>query len=240
MTLLALKNLRGGYGDVDIVQGVDLTVAAREIVAIAGTNGAGKSTLIKAAMGLLPRMSGRIVFDGRDIAALDPEDRPGLGIAYVPQVANVFAKLSVKENLLVVENVRDRKARIAEMLALFPAIAQRLSTQAGALSGGERQQLAFARALMSRPRLMLLDEPTAALSPGLAEQVFDLVAKMPGQNVACLIVEQQARRCLEISDRGYIMDSGRVVMAGKAADLLADTRMADLYLGQDRKPRKSA
>lgn len=232
MTLLVLDDVAVGYGEVDIVSGIDLTVAAGEIVTIAGTNGAGKSTLAKAVMGLAPRCRGRLAFDGVDLARHAPEDRIGLGISYVPQVANVFASLTVRENLQVVEGVADRAARLDEIHALFPALAERRRVRAGALSGGERQQLAIARALMPRPRMLLLDEPTAALSPALAAETFALIARLPALGVAALVIEQRARQSLAISDRGTILDSGRIVMTGAAADLLADPRMADLYLGQ--------
>lgn len=231
MSLLEVEGAVGGYGEVDILRGIDLRVEAGEIVAVAGTNGAGKSTLIKALMGLVPRCRGRLVFDGHDLLRLAPEERVGIGIGYVPQVANVFGALSVVDNLKVVEGVAARSARIEEMFAQFPALAARKAVAARALSGGERQQLAFARAMMARPRLVLLDEPTAALSPTLMTQVFELVRTLPAQSTAVLLVEQRARQALTISDRGYILDQGRVVLAGPATDLLADPSMARLYLG---------
>jgi ABC-type branched-subunit amino acid transport system ATPase component len=232
VSLLVLESVAAGYGDVDVVGDIDLMVAAREIVTIAGTNGAGKSTIAKAIMGLAPRCAGRLTFDGGDLADAAPEDRIRLGLGYVPQVANIFAGLSVLENLLVVEHVAARAARLAELFAWFPALAERRRVRAGALSGGERQQLAVARALMSRPRMLLLDEPTAALSPALAAQLFEMIAGLPALGVAALVIEQRARQSLAISDRGYILDSGRIVMHGPAAALLADPRMADLYLGR--------
>ncbi len=232
MSLLTVKDVSAGYGEIDIVRDMNLTVEAGEIVTIAGTNGAGKSTLVKAIMGLAPRCSGGITFDGHDLMQIDAEDRIAVGISYVPQVANVFAPLTVTENLQVVENVKNAAERIREMFALFPALAARRRAAAGSLSGGERQQLAFARALMPRPKMILLDEPTAALSPALVTQVLELVRGLPKLGIAALIVEQRARQSLEISDRGYILDSGRIVMAGAAAALLADEQMARLYLGQ--------
>jgi len=231
VSLLEVAGIAGGYGEADILRGIDLRIEPGEIVTVAGTNGAGKSTLIKAIMGLVPRCRGRVVFDGRDLLSLDPEDRVGIGIGYVPQVANVFGTLSVLDNLRVVEGVAGRAARIRDMLDRFPALAERRHVAARALSGGERQQLAFARALMSRPKLLLLDEPTAALSPNLVGQVFALIATLPGHSAAALLIEQRARQSLAISNRGYILDSGRVVLEGPAPELLGDERMARLYLG---------
>lgn len=232
MTLLAIENVAAGYGEVDIVSNMTLTVAEREIVTIAGTNGAGKSTLVKAIMGLAPRCSGRIIFDGRELQKGAAEARITAGISYVPQVANVFAPLTVTENLQVVECVSDRRARIQEIFELFPALAARRRAAAGSLSGGERQQLAFARALMPRPKLILLDEPTAALSPALVLQVLELIKTLPSHGSAALVVEQRARQALDISARGYILDSGRIVMSGEAKALLADEQMARHYLGR--------
>ena len=231
MSLLVLQGVAGGYGEVDILTGIDLQVYAGEIVTVAGTNGAGKSTMIKATMGLMPRCRGRLLFEGRDLLRLAPEDRLGIGIGYVPQVANVFGSLSVIDNLRVVEGVPGRAARIAEMLDRFPALARRRGVAARSLSGGERQQLAFARALMGRPKLLLLDEPTAALSPNLVGELFTLIRTLPALGTAILLVEQRARQSLEISQRGYILDAGRVVLHGTAPDLLANPDMAKLYLG---------
>lgn len=231
MNLLEIAGLSGGYGAVDILHGVDLQVGECEIVTIAGTNGAGKSTLAKAVVGLLPRVAGRIQFDGGDLAGLTVEDRIAGGLAYVPQVANVFGSLTVIENLKVVPGVIDAASRIAQQLDAFPALKPRLRQRAGTLSGGERQMLAFARALLTRPRLIVLDEPTAALAPALVQQVFELVVALPAQQVAVMMVEQRARQALAISHRGYILDQGRVVLAGAADELLADDRMAKLYLG---------
>ena len=229
--LLAVENVSGGYGEADILHGVSLEVGAREIVTIAGTNGAGKSTLAKAVIGLLPRMKGKIALAGNDMTRLAVEDRIAAGLGYVPQVANVFPSLTVIENLRVVPGVRDLEAQIERQLQAFPALRERFRQRAGTLSGGERQQLAFARALLRRPSLVVLDEPTAALAPGLVQQVFDLVVQLPQQDVAVLMVEQRARQALAISDRGCILDQGKVVLSGSAKDLLADDRMAKLYLG---------
>jgi ABC-type branched-subunit amino acid transport system ATPase component len=229
--LLELAGVTGGYGGADILHGVSLDVGEREIVTLAGTNGAGKSTLAKAVIGLLPQVAGRIALAGRDLAGLSVEDRVAAGLGYVPQVANVFASLSVLENLKVVPRVPDAATRVAQQLDAFPALKLRLHQRAATLSGGERQQLAFARALLTRPRLVVLDEPTAALAPARVEHVFELVRRLPEQDVAVLMVEQRARQALAVSDRGFILDQGRVVLGGPAAQLLADDRMARLYLG---------
>jgi len=232
LSLLEIAGLSGGYSEVDILRGIDLCVADHEVVTIAGTNGAGKSTLAKALMGLVPRCRGRVRFDGHDLLRLAPEDRVSIGIGYVPQVANVFGALSVQDNLRVVERVEDRARRVAEMFERFPALKERRRVRARSLSGGERQQLAFARALMSRPKLLLLDEPTAALSPNLVKQVFETIISVQSSGTAVLLVEQRARQALGISDRGYILDSGRVVLDGQASDLLSNAQMAQLYLGR--------
>jgi len=232
MTVLKLQDVSGGYGEVDIVTGIDMHVDAKEIVTIAGTNGAGKSTLIKAIMGLLPRVSGKIVFEGTDLLRLPIEARVKHGVAYVPQVHNVFGALTVMENLQVVEHVKHPAQRIRDMFDIFPALAERRRTAAENLSGGERQQLAFARALMGSPRLMLLDEPSAALSPALTDQVFAATRRLPELGVAVLMVEQRARQALAFSDRGYILDTGRIVLTDTGANLLANDKMADLYLGR--------
>lgn len=232
MTLLAVDSLVGGYGEVDILQGVSLTLEEGRILTVAGTNGAGKSTLAKAVMGLLPRAQGTIRFDGREVLGTPTERLARLGIGYVPQVANVFPSLTVLENLQVVRGVERGRERIAELLDMFPALGERRSRRAGSMSGGERQQLAFARALMTRPRLMVLDEPTAALSPARVGDAFALIRRLPAMGASVLMVEQRARQALAISDEGCIMDSGRVALHGPAGTLLADERAAELYLGR--------
>lgn len=231
-TMLTVEEVRGGYGEVDILNGISLELGERRIFTVAGTNGAGKSTLAKAIVGLLPRVTGSIVFEGDDLARLPAEARIIRGIGYVPQVANVFGSLSVIENLQVVVGVRDQATRLTEILDAFPQLAARRRARAGSLSGGERQQLAFARALMTRPRLMILDEPTAALAPAMVGEAFSLIRRLPGLGVSVLMVEQRARQALAISDEGCILDGGKVALSGEAHALLADERAAELYLGR--------
>ena len=232
MSLLEVTDVRGGYAEVDILNGISIRLDVGEILAVAGTNGAGKSTLAKAIVGLLPRATGRIVFDGAEIGAERTEARVARGIGYVPQVANVFPSLSVAENLQVVTGVSGAKARMEELFSTFPALAERRRARAGSLSGGERQQLALARALMARPKLMILDEPTAALAPSRVADTFGLIARLPALGAAVLMVEQRARQALAIAHRGCILDGGRVAMEGDARTLLDDERAADLYLGR--------
>jgi neutral amino acid transport system ATP-binding protein len=232
--LLELRAITGGYGEVDILNGVSLSVAAGEIVTIAGTNGAGKSTLAKAIVGLLPRVGGDVLFEGKSLLGIATERRAALGVSYVPQVANIFPSLTVHDNLAVVMGVANPKARIEELFAAFPALSQRRRARAGSMSGGERQQLAYARALMTSPRLIVLDEPTAALSPALVAESFGRIATLPSLGASVLLIEQRARQALAISHRGAIMDGGKIALEGDAGTLLADERAAALYLGQQR------
>jgi branched-chain amino acid transport system ATP-binding protein len=232
VTILSVEDVRGGYGTgVDILNGVSFTMQPGEILTIAGTTGAGKSTLAKAVVGLLPDVGGSIRFQDTELTALPTEKRIALGIGYVPQVANVFPSLTILENLRVVTGVKEQARRIEELFAIFPALADRKKLRAGTLSGGERQQLAFARALMIRPKLLILDEPTAALSPAKVGESFALIKRLPGLDVSVLIIEQRARQSLAISTAGCILDGGRVAMSGPARELLADERAAEMFLG---------
>ncbi|MFM7571114.1 MAG: ABC transporter ATP-binding protein [Betaproteobacteria bacterium] len=234
MAELVLDQISGGYGALDILHGISVKLEAGEIVTIAGTNGAGKSTLLRAALGLLPRMNGRVLLRDTDLSSMPTEERIHAGLGCVPQVANVFAQLTVIENFHAAAGGRITADSLERLLSGFPALKARLGLRAGTLSGGERQQLAFARAMVREPRVLLLDEPTAALAPARVQHVFEQVSALPRLGVAVLMVEQRARQALAISHRGYILDQGRVVMQGSASAMLKDPDMVRLYLGESQ------
>ena len=233
MSLLAVRGVHGGYGGVDILAGVDLDVAAGELVAIVGPNGAGKSTLMKAVAGLVRVRLGSIRLDGAEIANRRPERMVRDGVCYVPQERNVFATMTVAENLQMgaFAVAGDVTARMERVYALFPRLAERRRQRAGQLSGGERQMVAIGRALMVEPRLLLLDEPTADLSPLVTGTIFERIAAINAGGVAVLLVEQNAREALCLAQRGYVLTMGRNRHAGTGAALLADREIADLFLG---------
>ncbi len=228
--VLSAAAVSGGYGEVDIIKDISMVLHRQEIVTIAGTNGAGKSTLLRALLGMLPRCTGRVSLNGVDMATLSVEDRVESGLACVPQVANVFRTLSVLENLKIAASDL-KNTDIDSVFEMFSALRPRAKQSAGSLSGGERQQLAMARALIRQPSVIVLDEPTAALAPSLVSAIFDIIAQLPAKNVAVLLVEQRARQALAISSRGYILDQGRIVLSGLGRDLLDNDDMARLYLG---------
>lgn len=228
--MLEVSNVRGGYGDADVLCDVSVSVGEAEIVAVAGTNGSGKSTLGRAVMGLLPRWSGSIRCRGVDLRRYAVSDRIGLGIFFVPQVANVFPSLTVGENLAVVKTRAD-PARLRAALDLFPALESRLRMRASTLSGGERQQLAIARGVVAGARLMILDEPTANLAPRIIKQVLELIRGLPEFGVSVLLIEQRAREAFGISDRGYVMHVGEVVAEGASEKLLVDEHLGKMFFG---------
>lgn len=233
--LLSIIELTAGYGDADVLHRIQLEVHEGEMIAIVGPNGAGKSTVLNAIMGLITIRKGDIRFRGQSLLGRETESLRDLGISYVPQVANVFPSLSVEENIIVgMPKGPGLVARIDEIMAMFPALKTRLSMRAGELSGGERQMLAFARGLVSKPSLLLLDEPSAALSPLLAQAVFERIRHINGMGNTIILVEQNVRRALETSHRGYVLDSGRNALSGKGSELLCHPDMAALYLGGTR------
>lgn len=233
MPLLEAADLVAGYGPVDILHGVSLRVEPGEFVTVIGPNGSGKSTLLKAIFGLVTPRRGKVTFDGLDITGIPTERLVLRGLGYVPQSANVFAALTVAENLEMGAFVRKTGAagRIREMYELFPDLAESRRRRAGNLSGGQRQMLALARALMLDPKLLLLDEPSAGLSPGVMQTMFGQVKNIQEQGVAAVIVEQNAREALSISQRAYVLADGGNRLEDDAAELLNDPEIVRLYLG---------
>jgi len=232
--LLDARDVVAGYlPGVDILNGCSLEVHEGEIVGIIGPNGAGKSTLVKAIFGLVPLRRGSVHLRGDDITASPAHVLVQRGVGYVPQLHNVFPALTVEDNLRMGCFLRphDFHARRDEIVGLLPRLGERLQQRAGSLSGGERQMLAMARALMMHPSVLLLDEPSAGLSPVMQDDVFDRIASVNETGVSVLMVEQNARRCLEIADRGYVLDQGRNAYTGTGAELLDDDKVVQLYLG---------
>ena len=231
---LAVDALVAGYEpDLPIVREASLEVGAGEIVALLGPNGAGKSTLVKAVAGLVPVTAGTIRFDGRDITRTSAHRLIGEGLAFVPQTENVFTKLTVGENLALAGHRLGRRLRerLAAVFALFPDLARQRGLAAGRLSGGQRQMLACARALIVEPRLLMLDEPSAGLAPVMVSQLFAKLREVRAVGVTILIVEQNVRAALALADRGYFLIDGRPRLSGTAASLARDPALADLYLG---------
>ncbi len=231
--LLVAEGLVAGYvPEVDVLEGVSFAVDEGEIVTVVGPNGAGKSTLIKAIFGLVRPRKGRVSLAGEDVTGLEPHSIARRGMSYVPQLDNVFPTLTVEENLEMGSLDRSRtRARIGEMYELFPRLGERRRQPAGTMSGGERQMLAMARALMPEPGVLLLDEPSAGLAPAFVEATFAQVREINGAGVTVVMVEQNARRALAMSDRGYVLDLGRNRFQGAGRELLEDPKVAELYLG---------
>lgn len=233
---LSVEGVEAGYvRDLPILRGVNLVLPERSLTAIIGPNGAGKSTLIKAIAGLVPVSRGRILFGGRDITGIRPDAMGPLGLAYVPQTDNIFRSLTVAENLaLALARVPDRAARLAELHALFPALAEKARARAGSLSGGQRQMLAVAMALAPRPRVILMDEPSAGLAPRIVAEVMALARGLTAQGVSVLLVEQNVKAALRVADHAYVLAEGRNQVDGPAAAILADPVVGEIYLGTRR------
>lgn len=231
--MLSVKGLRSSYGRIEVLHGVDLEVEAGEIVALVGANGAGKTTLLRALSGLQPITAGSVSLDGAAIDRMSSYRRVGLGIIQVPEGRQIFSPLTVEDNLRVGAWTRgdDYDADIAHIMKTFPALEASRSRPAGMLSGGQQQMLAIGRALMSKPRLLLLDEPSMGLAPILVEQIYAIISGIREQGVTVLIVEQNVQAALSIADRGYVLESGNIVLEGRGRDLLADRRVRDSYLG---------
>ena len=233
-TILECNGIAAGYvKGLNILQGVDLVVHEGEIVSIIGPNGAGKSTLLKAIMGLIKVSAGRFYINGIEKTSLSTHKIVTEGIGYVPQVANVFPSLTIEENLEIgAWSVNNKKESIKNIYTNFPMLSERKKDKAGNLSGGQRQILALARALITSPSLLLLDEPSAGLSPVAINEVFDSIKEINDSGVSILLVEQNAKRALAFSNRGYVLDQGRNAYQGKGEELLNDPRVIDLYLGK--------
>jgi branched-chain amino acid transport system ATP-binding protein len=236
VSLLALEKLEVAYGGIRAVKGIDLAVESGEMVCLIGANGAGKSTTLRAITGLVRAASGRIRYDGADISTLRVHEIARRGLAMVPEGRGVFPQLTIEENLAMGAYARSGKAAIradtAHAFELFPRLAERRRQTAGTLSGGEQQMLAIARALMSRPKLLLLDEPSMGLAPLMVERIFEVIREIAAEGVTMLLVEQNARLALEVSHRGYVLDGGLVTLTGPAKELMHDPRIREAYLGE--------
>jgi branched-chain amino acid transport system ATP-binding protein len=234
MSLLEVTALEAGYDDAIVLRGVSLEADAHEIVAVLGPNGAGKSTLLKAVYGLVTRRAGTVTWEGDDVTRVRADRLTRRGLNFVPQTANVFPTLTVAENVHIgalVVTKTERRAAIERVRELFPILRERAGQRAGTLSGGQRKLVALARALVAKPKLLLLDEPSAGLSPQAMELVFDKLLEINRLGVGIVMVEQNARRALALAHRGYVLDAGRNAIEGAAADLLHDPQVEQLYLG---------
>ena len=232
--MLRVTALESRYGRIPALKGIDLRVGAGELVALVGANGAGKTTLLRAISGVQPIAAGRIEFCGEDVTAAPPEARVRRGMVQVPEGRQVFGPLSVVDNLRLGAYRRARAesaASLERVYAMFPDLAERRAQPAGTLSGGQQQMLAMGRALMARPRLLLLDEPSMGLAPRLVAGIFDCVKRLRAADTALFLVDQNARSALAIADRGYVLETGRIVLAGTGAELLADEGVRTAYLG---------
>jgi branched-chain amino acid transport system ATP-binding protein len=235
-TLLKVSGLKVAYGGIQAVKGVDFEVRAGELVSLIGSNGAGKTTTMKAITGLLPLSAGDIQFMGQSVRGRGAWDMVKQGLAMVPEGRGVFTRMSITENLQMGAHIRTDKAGIADdmerLFTTFPRLKERKDQLAGTMSGGEQQMLAMGRALMSRPKVLLMDEPSMGLSPIMVDKIFEVVREVHAQGVTILLVEQNASRALEIADRGYVMESGLITMSGDAKQMLDDPKVRAAYLGE--------
>ncbi len=233
--MLKVENLNVHYGKIHAIKGIDFEVNDGEIVTLIGANGAGKSTTLKTLSGLLRPTEGTIVFDDQDLTKVRPSSIPGLGIAQVPEGRQVFAEMSVLENLTMGAYIRNDKDGIEsdlnQIFDYFPRLKERIRQSAGTLSGGEQQMLAMGRAMMTRPKLMLLDEPSMGLAPILVDEIFSMIRTINDNGTTVLLVEQNANKALQIADRAYVLETGTVKLSGKASDLLANDEVRSAYLG---------
>ncbi|HIR67756.1 MAG TPA: ABC transporter ATP-binding protein [Candidatus Pelethousia gallinarum] len=236
MEMLSLSEVHCGYGNIEIIKGISLTVEKGQIVAIIGANGAGKTTTLKTIAGLLPVRSGSITFDGNDITKVKPHDVVKMGISQIPEGRQVFSELSVQDNLIMGGyTISDRhliKTRIEEQYNRFPRLKERYKQMAGTLSGGEQQMLAIARALISSPRMLLLDEPSMGLSPLFVEEVFEIIQELRDGGMTILLVEQNAGMALEIADYAYALETGKIVIEGTGEEMMRNEEVRKAYLAE--------
>jgi branched-chain amino acid transport system ATP-binding protein len=234
--LLKVSDVKVGYGGIQAVKGVSLEVREGELVSLIGSNGAGKTTTMKAITGLLPLGGGHIELAGKTIDGQGPWDLVQQGLAMVPEGRGVFTRMTIVENLQMGAYIRDDNAAIAEdierVFITFPRLKERRDQLAGTMSGGEQQMLAMGRALMSRPKVLLLDEPSMGLSPIMVDKIFEVIQDVSAQGVTILLVEQNASRALQIADRGYVMESGLITLSGDAYEMLHDPKVREAYLGE--------
>ena len=234
--MLETIDLHSGYGKIEILKGIRIQVPVGKIVTLIGSNGAGKTTFLMTLSGVIKTRKGSIQFEGRSIEKLPPDAIVRLGITQVPEGRRVFQRMTVRENLDLGAYIRSGSAELNkdrnELLALFPVLRDRLNLQAGNLSGGEQQMLAMARALMARPKILLLDEPSLGLAPKMVETVFSLIEQINKRGITILLVEQNAWKALEIADYGYVIESGKISLEGKSSELLASPQVQHSYLGE--------
>jgi branched-chain amino acid transport system ATP-binding protein len=238
--VLKIRNLDAGYGSLNVLRHISLHVTSGEIVTIIGANGAGKTTLLRTVSGLMRARSGQVLFQDQDISALPPENIVFRGCSLVPEGRQVFAAMPVRENLLLGAYVQYKRGRhddirqdLEQVYGLFPVLRQREHQFAGTLSGGEQQMLAIGRALMSRPSLIMLDEPSMGLAPLVVKDIFAIIGRLRDEGKTVLLVEQNARSALRIANRGYVLETGRIMLEGAAEDLLANREIQRAYLGKD-------
>lgn len=236
MAMLEVKNLEVYYGVIQAIKGISFEVNEGEVIALIGANGAGKTTTLQTITGMLSPAAGEIIFEGCDISKIPGHKIVSMGMAHVPEGRRVFAELSVYENLKLGAYTRKDKQEIAESLAKvyesFPRLEERKNQLAGTLSGGEQQMLAMGRALMSKPRLIVMDEPSMGLSPIFVNEIFDIIRVVSESGTTVLLVEQNAKKALSIADRAYVLETGKITMSGKASDLLNDEAVQKAYLGE--------
>jgi branched-chain amino acid transport system ATP-binding protein len=234
--MLEVENLEAGYGPIRALDKVSIQVAEGELVAIIGANGAGKTTLLMAISGVVPVRGGQVRFEGRPVTGLEPHQIVRLGIGHAPEGRRIFPRLSVRENLELGGFTRSDRAEmrrdIDEVCGMFPVLGSRMGQMGGTLSGGEQQMLALGRALVGRPRLLLLDEPSLGLAPLVVAKIFEVIAGLSARGIAVVLVEQNARAALKLASRGYVLETGRITLTGSGRELAGDRRVRDAYLGE--------